>query len=327
MKVLLKIIAGILALAALGVGAVFVFPTPEAPEAMLRAKYGQAPSQFLKLPGGTVAHFRDYPPVNGDAAAPVLVMLHGSNASLHTWEPWVQRLRPAMRVVTVDLPGHGLTGATVEGDYSPDGMAAFVETFTRTLGIEHPFVLIGSSMGGHVAWRYTITHPERVAKLVLLDASGVQLPGPEPPVPLAFRLARNPLTAPLVRRMAPRRMFAATVPKAFYNKSLATPEMVDRYWELNRRHGTPAATIARFALPRIDEAMVARLGEIKAPTLVLWGREDELQPLGLADFYARAIPNARVIKYDNCGHLPMEEAPDRSAADVRAFVEGPAKNP
>ena len=327
MKVFLKIITGILVLVALAVGAVFVFPTPEAPEAMLRAKYGQPPSQFLKLPGGTLAHYRDYAPGNGDASAPVLVMLHGSNASLHTWEPWVQRLRPTMRVVTVDLPGHGLTGATVEGDYSPDGMAAFVETFTRALGIERPFVLVGSSMGGHVAWRYTVAHPERVAKLVLVDASGVQLPGPEPPAPMAFRLARNRLTAPLVRRMAPRRMFAATIPRAFYNKSLVTPEMIDRYWELNRRKGTPAATIARFALPRVDEAMVARLGEIKAPTLVLWGREDELLPLGFADFFVSRIPQAKKIVYEHCGHLPMEEVPDRSAADVRAFVEESAKNP
>src|SRR5216684_2404132 len=183
-----------------------------------------------------------------------------------------------MRVVTVDLPGHGLTGATVENDYSQAGMVAFVENFTRALGIDRPFVLAGNSMGGHLAWRYTLAHPERVSKLVLVDAGGIRLPGEEPPAPLAFRLARNPITAPMVRRFAPRSLFASAILKSLYNKSLVTPEMIDRYWELNRRKGTADATLARFRLPRSDPAMQARLHEIAAPTLILWGREDELIP-------------------------------------------------
>jgi pimeloyl-ACP methyl ester carboxylesterase len=226
-----------------------------------------------------------------------------------------------MRVVTVDLPGHGLTGATVEGDYSQEGMVAFVESFTRALAIDHPFVLAGSSMGGHVAWRYTLAHPDRVSRLVLVDAGGVSLPEAETPPPLAFRLARNPVTAPLVRRVAPRWLFASTLRKSFYVPSLVTTEMIDRYWELNRRPGTPDATLARFRLPRYDPVMMAQLHEIAVPTLVLWGQEDALLPVRMASFFAQTIPHAKVIVYDHCGHLPMEEVADKSAADVRAFVE------
>ena len=322
MKAWLRILGGVLVLTVAGLSALLVFfPTPQAPEAVLVAKYAQSPSQFLKLASGTIVHYRDYAPATADGASPILVLLHGSNTSLHTWEPWAQRLRATMRVVTVDLPGHGLTGATVEGDYSLEGMVGFVESFTRALGIDHPFVLAGNSMGGNVAWRYTLAHPDRVARLVLVDAAGVSLPEAETPAPLAFRLARNPITAPLVRRVAPRGLFASALQKAFYDKSLVTPEMIDRYWELNRRRGTPDATMARFRLPRYDPVMMARLHEIAVPTLVLWGREDALLPVRLASFFEQTIPHARVIVYDHCGHLPMEEAADRSAADVRAFWE------
>lgn len=322
MKSFLKVVVGIIALVVVGLAVLLMFfPTPAVLDATLQAKYAQPPSQFLKLPGGTSAHFRDYAPANSDKAAPVLVLLHGSNASLHTWEPWAHRLQATMRVVTVDLPGHGLTGATAEGDYSMDGMVAFVDTFTRTLGLDRPFVLAGNSMGGHVAWRFAIAHPDRVSKLVLVDAAGVTAPGVDAPMPLAFRLARNPVTAPLVRRIAPRSLFESTLKKAFYDKSLVTPEMVDRYWELNRRKGTPDATLARFRQPRYDPAMMARLAEISVPTLVLWGREDALIPVALASVYTQTIAHSKLIVYDHCGHIPMEELPDRSAADVRAFVE------
>ena len=323
MKLILKIIAALLLLVVLGLAVLLLFfSTPEVPEAVLMAKYGQPPSQFLTLPGGTRVHYRDYAPTAAaESTAPTLVLLHGSNASLHTWEPWAQRLRQTMRVVTVDLPGHGLTGATVEADYSPQGMVDFVEKFTRALGLDRPFVLGGNSMGGHIAWRYTLAHPDRVSKLILLDAAGVKEPLVKLSPPMAFRLARNPLTAILVRRFAPRRLFASAVRDVFYDKRLVTPAMVDRYWELNRRKGTPEATLARFRLPQDDPAM-ARLHEISVPTLVLWGRQDALLPVALAGVYARNIPQVKVIVYDHCGHLPMEELPDRSAADVREFVEG-----
>lgn len=97
--------------------------------------------------------------------------------------------------------------------------------------------------------------------------------------------------------------------------------MVNRYWELNRRKGTPDATVARFRQPRYDPAMMARLAEISVPTLVLWGREDALVPVALASVYTQKIAHSKLIVYDHCGHIPMEELADRSAADVRGFVE------
>jgi pimeloyl-ACP methyl ester carboxylesterase len=176
-------------------------------------------------------------------------------------------------------------------------------------------------MGGYIAWRYTLWHPDRVSKLVLVDAAGVSVPGADRPLALGFRLARNPFAAPLLRRFTPRSIFAKTLRDAFYDKSLVTDSMIDRYWELNRRSGTPDANFVRFRQPLFDTAAMERLHEISVPTLVLWGREDTLLPVAYASYYAQKIPHTKVIIYDHCGHLPMEEVADRSASDVRAFVE------
>jgi pimeloyl-ACP methyl ester carboxylesterase len=96
--------------------------------------------------------------------------------------------------------------------------------------------------------------------------------------------------------------------------------MVDRYWELNRRTGTPEATFARFRLPLTNPGMMDRLHEITVPTLILWGREDALIPVAHARAFAERLPNAVVKIYDHCGHIPMEEVADRSAADVALFL-------
>jgi pimeloyl-ACP methyl ester carboxylesterase len=308
------IVLAVLVVAA-GVG-LYAAAVPDVPAVELDARYGGPPSQFVTLPGGTRAHFRDRP---GPAGAPTIVLLHGSNASLHTWEPWAAEFAGKLRVISVDLPGHGLTGATVEDDYAIEGMVEFVDSFTRAIGLSEPFVLAGNSMGGNVAWRFTLRHPERVAKLVLVDAGGVAIPGPERPMPLAFRLARTPVVRELLRFVTPRSLFESGLRDAFYDPSLVTPEMIDRYWQLNLRPGTRAANVARFSRAG-GTRFASRLKEIKQPTLVLWGSDDKVISVAAADVFESALPNAKVIIYEHCGHLPMEEVAKQSAADVLAFV-------
>jgi pimeloyl-ACP methyl ester carboxylesterase len=97
--------------------------------------------------------------------------------------------------------------------------------------------------------------------------------------------------------------------------------MVTRYHELLLREGSRAASAARFRLP-VETERVKELPRITNPTLILWGEEDRLVPVADAHKFARAIPNSRVRIYGDVGHIPMEEAPARSAADVRAFVNG-----
>src|SRR5215471_15840014 len=141
---------------------------PDIPRAILEAKYAGPPSQFLTLREGARAHVRD----RGPRDALALVLIHGSNASLFTWEPWVKRLSDRFRIITMDLPGHGLTGAVPDGDYTQEGMVKFIDEVASMLGL-HQFAIGGNSMGGRASILFTITHSERVTKLILVDSGGL----------------------------------------------------------------------------------------------------------------------------------------------------------
>jgi len=305
----------VLLLAAAVVAGVFAFKDADIPDGVLVAKYGQAPSQFLTLTAtGAHVHYRD----QGIASGPALVLLHGSNASLHTWEPWVKILGGEFRVITVDLPSHGLTGAVPGDDYSQAGMATFVDQFTTQLGVAK-FALGGNSMGGGVAARFALTHPERLTKLILIDAGGIPPKTPNDPG-LGFRLARIPVVQNLLLYITPRNLFEEGLKKAIFDDTLVTSEMVDRYWELNRREGNRAATLKRFQTPW-DTYIVDNVSKITTPTLILWGDKDTLVPVDAGEAYRDAIKGSQFILYNNVGHLPMEEVPERSAEAVRGFLE------
>ena len=291
---------------------------PDVPDATLVAKYAPSPpSQFIDLPSGAHVHFRD----QGVAGAPVLVLLHGSAASLHTWEPWVQILGQEFRIITVDLPSHGLTGAVPSNDYSQAGMANFVDEFTTTLHVPR-FAIGGNSMGGGIAARFTLMYPGRVTKLILIDAGGgIQPKAPTDPG-IGLRIARMPVLQNIMLYVTPRGLYEEGLRKAFYDKTLVTAEMVDRYWELNRRPGNRAATLKRFQ--SVQDTFVAdHVSEIKVPTLILWGDKDTLVPMDAGEGYRDAIKGSQFILYHDVGHIPMEEVAARSAEAVRGFLERP----
>jgi len=290
------------------------FRTPDTDPAAMRAKYGGAPSQFVALGGGLTVHLRD----TGPRDAPVLMLVHGSNADLHTWDPWAARLSKRYRVIRFDLPGHGLTGPSPAGQYSAPAFADVVEKVRAKLGVDH-MVLAGNSMGGGVAWHYASMYPEHLTGLILVDASG-QPPRGDHEAPLAFRIAQTPVLRDLMAHITPRSLIDKTVHQAFFDQELVTPAMVDRYWELLRYPGNRAATVERFSTSP-DYATPARLKAITTPTLILWGNNDLLIPVSSARFFADNLPDNQLIIYPNTGHAPMEERAEQSAQDVYRFIE------
>ncbi|MBX9859950.1 MAG: alpha/beta hydrolase [Sphingomonas sp.] len=315
MRRLFKIL-GIVVLVLVGViGALLIaFRTPDTDPAAMRAKYGAAPSRFVDLGGGLTVHLRDTGPRDG----PVLVLIHGSNASLHTWEPWAARLGNRYRVIRFDLPGHGLTGANPTHHYATADFVDVVERVRAKLGLAR-FALAGNSMGGGVAWHYALAHPERVAALVLVDSVGQPEPGSQSP-PLAFRIARMPIIRNLATVVTPRSLIADGLPQAYANPKLADDTAIDLYWELLRYPGNREATIERFATPS-DPATPALLKRLTMPVLILWGAQDHLIPVSSAQWLHANIPGSKLIVYPDTGHIPMEERADQSAADVRAFLQ------
>lgn len=296
-------------LVALVGGAFLVFQIPDIPVETLRAKYGSPASRYVEVAPGTVIHVRDQGPRNG---FPV-VLIHGSNASLHTWEPWVARLSPTYRVISLDLPAHGLSGPVPSRDYSNAAYVGVTEKLVDQLGLTR-FAIAGNSMGGGVAWHYAAAHPDKVAALILVDSVGQPEPGKSSP-PIGFRIARIPGLRDLLASVLPRSMIEQSLHQSVSVQEIVTPAAVDRYWELLRYPGNRSATMDRFAgYQRQDDT--ALLAKLTMPVQIVWGREDKLIPVGSAQWFASHLPNARVTVLDGIGHLPMEEAPDRALAPV-----------
>jgi pimeloyl-ACP methyl ester carboxylesterase len=308
-----RFLTGLLVVVVALAGAFYYFSEPDIARSVLEAKYATPPSQFLMLGDGARAHVRD----QGSRSGPVLVLVHGSNASLFTWEPWAKRLGDQFRVVSIDMPGHGLTGAVPNRDYSQEGMVKFVKEVTDRLGLAK-FAIAGNSMGGGVAARFAEEYPASVSQLILVDAGGMPSKGGDR-IPLAFRLARVPILNQILLHITPRSLVTEGLGDAIVHKEIIDDRMIDAYWDFARMAGTRQATMERFGL-NWDNAVQQHIADIKAPTLILWGAEDHLIPVQAAHEFQSAIPGSKLIVYPNTGHIPQEEVADRSAGDVRAFL-------
>lgn len=311
-----KLALFILAFAAL-TGGLFLLHTPDSDPVAMTAKYTNAYSSFADNGEGLRVHYRD----QGNPAGVPIVLIHGTAASLHTWEPMVERLGGKYRIITYTQPGHGLTGPNPEDDYSFAGMAEALDLVTDELGLEH-FVLGGNSMGGWVAWRYALAHPEKVDALLLLDASGMPLREgeEEPPLNIGFKLLGTPAGRFLLQQYAPRGLVKKSALESVAVKSVMTEEVIDRYWELMRLPGNRRAAALRPLVDR-EPQYADELHNITAPVLIIWGAQDQLIYASAAQTFDERLLNAETVIYDGVGHLPMEEAPDETARDIDAFLE------
>lgn len=273
----------------------------------LKPLYAQSPSQFIEVDGMKV-HYR----IEGQGTS--LVLLHGTAASLHTWDGWTEALKDSFQIVRMDLPAYGLTGPHPDSKYDIKDYVDFVDHFLSKLGIDE-FNLAGNSLGGGIAWNYTVTHPEKVKQLILVDASGVPKKGASP---LIFRLAKNEVLAPILKKITPRLIIQKNMEQVYFDDSKISKALVDRYFELARREGNRQAFIDRSR--HVNSMQLDDLNLINCPTLILWGRHDEWIPVADAEVFKSKIKNSQTRIYENAGHVPMEEIPNESAKDVRKFL-------
>ncbi|MBW7932112.1 MAG: alpha/beta hydrolase [Gemmatimonadaceae bacterium] len=285
---------------------------PDVPVDALKAKWAPPPSQFLPL-RGMMVHVRDEGP--RDDSLPVL-LVHGTSASLHTWDGWADSLRATRRVIRFDLPGFGLTGPSPDGDYTMDAYVRTVIAVLDTLGVRRA-VIGGNSLGGGVAWHVAVAHPDRVAKLILVDAVGY--PFVSQSVPIGFRLARIPVLNVLIQRLLPRSVVEQSVRNVVGDPARITPELIERYYDITRREGNRAALVARFRQSGGDTDTTA-IRRLAVPTLILWGERDRLIPPDNAARFGRDIAGSRVVMYPTLGHVPHEEDPAATLVAVREFL-------
>jgi len=310
---------GLLAVLALGLSALLAAcATREIPYASLNARYALPSSQHFEPQPGLKVHYTD----EGNPAGQVVVLVHGFAASVHAWRPWIDRLGTDYRFIAIDLPGHGLTEAPETYRASQDGNVALVQALADMLKLDR-FVLGGNSMGGGVALNYALAHPDRLDGLVLVDAAGwpgeAASGGSGPP--LAFQLLTNPVGRAILKAFNPRIFARGGLKAAYLDETLVTDELIDRYADLALAPGHRDILITQNSRParRITQDDIRT---ITTPTLVLAGEQDRIIPVEQSKSLAAAIPAARLITYPEGGHVPMEQLPDQSAKDLKAFVEG-----
>ncbi len=305
---LLLLFAGAVFFALAGLVAVWA---PDKSLEELKVRWAQAPSQFLAVDGLQV-HVRDEGP--RDDPQP-LVLIHGTSDSLHTWDAWTAALQPERRVIRFDLPGFGLTGPRPDNDYSIQRYVAFTGALLDRLGVQR-CVLIGNSLGGQIAWASALAMPQRVQKLVLVDAGGYALEPQD--VPLAFRLAQNRSARWLLAYLLPRGLVQNSVRNVYGDPTKVTPELVDRYYDMALRSGNRQALGYRIDLVRADSSQSIK--RLTQPTLVLWGALDRLIPVQSGQRFVHDIAGARLVVFEGLGHVPHEEDPVQTVREVQRFL-------
>ncbi len=287
---------------------------PDKSVEQLSVRWAQAPSQFLAVNGMQV-HVRDEGPRNDPMP---IVLLHGTSASLHTWDGWTHSLMGQRRVIRFDLPGFGLTGPDPQNDYSMAAYVRFVGAVMDTLGVKN-FVLVGNSLGGQIAWETAAAIPRRVSKLVLIDAAGYSFKPKS--VPLGFWLARTPGLREVMGQVLPRGVVRSSLRNVYGDPSRVTPELVDRYYDMALRAGNRQALGKRFEQPlSSDEATIKTL---KLPTLILWGAKDRLIPPQNAQRFEADIAGSRLVVFADLGHVPHEEDAQRTVDAFKVFLALP----
>ena len=277
----------------------------------LKNDYANEQSQFIEVNEMQV-HYRD----EGDGFP--IVLVHGTAASLHTWDAWTHELKKTNRVIRIDLPAFGITGPNKNADYSLEAYTTFLHSFLEKLQLKK-FHIAGNSLGGNIAWNYTADYPENVEKLILVDASG--LPTNKQP-PAIFKMAKTPLLKTLFLYVTPKILIKKYIEEVYADDSKITDALVDRYHKMVLRVGNRKAFIDRaktdFGLDSIVN--INKLKSIQTPTLLIWGAQDFWIPLGNGIRMDRILVNSKLEVLENSGHVPMEENPNESLEILKNFL-------
>ena len=283
--------------------------TPDKSKAELEKIYGSPKNAYVSALGVNL-HYQDTGPSKN--AIPIL-FLHGFGASLQTWDTWAQALSDDYRVISVDLPGFGLTGEDPSGIYTDQRSVEVLEAFLKELNIPK-VVLVGNSMGGKFAWQFAARYPNQVTKLVLISPDGYASPGIE-----YGKKIEVPAIADLYRYFFSRMFLVMNLKPAYANPNTLNDALVNRYYDLMLAPGVRGAILGRMQQTVLQDP-VPSLSSIQVPTLLIWGEKDAFIPIRNSNDYLKVMPNAKRVSLPNIGHLPQEEQPSIGLAALKDFL-------
>lgn len=224
-------------------------------------------------------------------------------------------------IVTVDLKGFGQSKKPRDGRYSLRDHADAVLNVIQTLNL-NSLTVIGHSMGGGIALLVAMSleenAPTRLSRIVLIDSIAC----PQP-LPFFLKVLRLPILGPLVVKLAPPRWGARYILRvAYFDRAKIEPSFVEAYATPLRCDSGRAALIAtaRAMIPSDINRLVRQYRSIRAPVILLWGRQDRIVPVSVASLLEALIPAARSRVFDQCGHVPQEEFPELTLSTVMEFL-------
>jgi pimeloyl-ACP methyl ester carboxylesterase len=282
----------------------------DVPAQAIDAKWAQPPSKFIEIDGVRV-HYRD------EGSGPVVVLIHANYASLFMWEPWASALKDHYRVIRFDMTAHGLTGVDPSGDYSLERTVATFEKFADALGLQR-FTIGGTSLGGTVGMHYTVKHPERVERLVLVSPGSLEKDVRGRTTPREI-----PRFADVFAYVTPRFFATGLLKLGYGDKSKLTDAVIDEWYEMWMRAGNRPAMLARLR-QYVSGDVEAKIRAVSVPVLLLWGEKNPRVPVALAYEFQKLLVNAPSVQLEilkGVGHMAVQEAPQETARLVRAYLD------
>jgi len=231
-------------------------------------------------------------------SGPAVILLHGLGGDMTNWALTVPALSSRFHVYVLDQIGFGQSDKP-QINYRVATLVDFLDGFYKQAGITKAS-LVGNSLGGWTALAFTLAHPEKVDRLVLVDSAGYS---PE-------RTGTAKLTRELLLQLNPATLAAQkqVMRLIFFNKQMVSDQIAEQAFAAKLRSNN-GYTINQFieSIMRGEDYLDGKLGAVKAPTLVVWGREDELTPLALGKAFAQDIAGSETAILDRCGHVPQIE--------------------
>lgn len=261
---------------------------------------------------GVRYHYTEYPGSGQD-----IFLLHGFASSTYTWEKVAPMIQAnGYHVWALDMKGFGWSDKPEDADYSPKQLLKEVNAWMDKMGLSE-VVFAGNSLGGGIAWEMALMHPDKVKKLVLIDAAGFMRH-----IPVPVRLAGLPGAASVARIFFGRWMIQNVFKQVYFDASLIEPEQIEAYYNrLRTKNALGAlAALGRSISALSSEEYASRIPEIQMDTLIIWGREDAWIPQEDAFKFKAALPNATLEVIPFCGHIPQEEKPQETARLIVNFV-------
>lgn len=299
-----------LLLVVIGVGVVFW--QPDLDRSYIEGKYANTDSRYFITSDGNRLHYRD----QGNKGRPALVLIHGTSSSLHTWQPLVESLETKFRLISFDLPGHGLTGEFKSRDYSDTVMVSTMIELLDALNVEKA-TLVGNSLGGRVALKAALAKPDLVNALILLAPGGAKRQS-KAPSNIGFKILKSSIGQKLMQKIAPRFLVKRSLEQTIFDKSLVSDALTDRYWELLLNQGNRRA-IVDLAKSNKHTHIMDKLTNINVASLIIWGKSDNILPVDMIRQFESQLNVSQSVLYDEIGHLPQFEAVDTLTEQVISF--------